>query len=213
MATITSKLTEFAFLEKGKVLVSNAAMNAGTLGLSAAQVAELQAKAVAFESEWHAVAAKKAELASAVSSKNEVREAFETLVRNYAAQWRGTADLDDSLLATLFLAPHTTPRTKSQPTQPMALIATPDAQGTVKLRWQINGNIPRTVYVIEMNLSDGRGWTMVGTTTAKKYTHLGNPVAQPALFRIVATRRGLRSAPSDSSAVFDSGVQPEKAAA
>jgi alpha-mannosidase len=193
-------------LEKlGENFVAICVAEASTLGLTSAQVTGLQATFDMFDTSLTNLETKIQEKESATTDKDQKRDAFRTLVRAYAKRFRANTAIPDALLSQLAVAPHKVKGTKSAPTQPLSLLANPDAAGTVFLSWEKNGNISGTTYQIESQEPGDTSWTIIGTTTRAKFTFTGNPVGNEMSFRVIAIRRGINSLPSLPVTIFASG--------
>jgi hypothetical protein len=79
------------------------------------------------------------------------------------------------------------------------------AVGQVFLKFKRNGNIGGTTFWIQAKTADGEDWVTVETTSTSKITLENYAVGQPAWFRVVAVRRGLKSAPSDTVTIYSNG--------
>jgi hypothetical protein len=109
---------------------------------------------------------------------------------------------EHELLAQLNLAPKSTKRSRTTPTQPLNLVANVDSVGEVKLSWKRNGNIQTTTFWIQTQEPGDTSWTLVGTTTKTKFTFTGNPIGQELSFRVIAVRREIESTPSFAVTIF-----------
>jgi len=207
MPYITQINKDSEWIAMGKTFIDNAAANSSVLGLTAAQVTGLTASFDLFDTSFSELEAQKAALESAVVNKDKNRDSFETLVRRYSKQFRGNNAIPDATLALLNVAPHSTPRSQTSPTQPLALVATTNSVGQVFLTFKRNGNISGTTFWIQSKSSEGDDWATIETTTRSKITIDNFAPGSPAWFRVVAVRRGIRSAPSNSATIYNNGEE------
>ena len=75
------------------------------------------------------------------------------------------------------------------------LRADPNANGSVKLKWDRNGNAQTTMFVVETS-ADGAAWTFLKTTTRCSYLAEGFAPGAAAYFRVTATTSTASSLPS-----------------
>lgn len=203
MSNILDAAKESSWISLGKNLVETAAANSSSLGLTAAQVTGLENTYALFVDSTANAEAKTAEKESAVKQKEVSFAAFESLVRRYAKQWRANTSVSDSLLSQLQLAPRNTPRTFTNPNQPLALLATANSVGEITLKWKRNGNLQGTTFVIEHQTSP-TSWNVIGTTTKTRFSFM-HSLGVEATYRIIAVRRNIQSTPSFPVTIFDDG--------
>lgn len=95
---------------------------------------------------------------------------------------------------------------------PLELIATPFIDGTVRLKWNRNGNPANTSFQIEQQTPSG--WVYVKTVSGTKTKLNGYTPGVSASFRVIATRLGLTSPASNVTSIYPSdGEQVELVAA
>lgn len=189
---ITETVNDLALRSAFSDFSSVCAAEAATLGLSPAEVAEIAAAAAQFESDILAVAAAKSKLSSKVRMKDDQKAASRDMISRYAKRFRANESISDAILTKLQLAPHETPGTHTKPTPPLALVATSDGQGNIKLIWDRNGNRQTTIFQIEVRYSPSDPWTMLGVTTQTKFRLRTTPGSFIS-FRVFAHRNSLVS--------------------
>jgi hypothetical protein len=200
-----TELTRDSDIERqGENFVAVCVAEAGTLGLTNAQVSALQATQNLFSSAMTILEEKIREKESATAAKDQIRDAYHAMLREYARQFRANNSIPDALLSQLSVAPHKVKGTRSVPAQPLRLIANPDVAGNVFLMWDKNDNNSRTIYQIESNSTQDKEWRIVGTTNRGKFTVNGNGIGRQATFRVIAIRRGIPSLPSMPVTIFAS---------
>lgn len=112
----------------------------------------------------------------------------------------------DQMLAAIGFAPRPTHGSPRIPLIPTNLVATPVANGTVRLKWDRAGNAPTVVFVIETS-PNGTAWSFLRSTTRLSYVAPGFPPGQPAWFRVSATTSTTSSLPSLPVSVYAPGGQ------
>lgn len=143
----------------------------------------------------------------ALASKDAARNALVGKGRSIAHKIYGVQGLPDSLITETGLSPIAPTHTKQKPEAPKDLAATPNAIGTVQLKWDGNGNTRGAHYLVEA-LIPGEEWKLVATTTKHRITLAGFPPGQPRFFRVSASRNEMTSLPSNLSAIY-SGDEAE----
>lgn len=189
---ITETVNDLALKSAFNTFSSVCAADAAELGLSPAEVAEIATAAAQYESDILEVIAAKAKLSSVVRNKDDQKAASRDLISRYAKRFRANPEISDVILTKLQLAPHETPGTHTKPTTPLALNATSDGQGNIKLIWDRNGNRQTTVFQIEVRYSPSDPWQMLGVTTQAKYRLRSTPGSFIS-FRVFAHRNSLVS--------------------
>jgi hypothetical protein len=190
---ITETVNDLALKGAFNHFSSVCAADAAALGLSPAEVAEITEAAAQYESDILKVVAAKAKLSSAVCNKDEQKAASRDMISRYAKRFRANRDISDAILTKLQLAPHETPGTHTKPTPPLALVATSDGQGNIKLIWDRNGNRQTTIFQIEVRYSPSDPWKMLGVTTQTKFRLRATPGSFIS-FRVFAHRNSVVSA-------------------
>ena len=99
-----------------------------------------------------------------------------------------TPSVSPSEIMTLGLEPRATTRTPIVPSTPQTPLATPFADGTVKITWSRGDNKYGVVYEIECSDADESNWAVCGTTTKQAITLSGFDPGVPKWFRIRATK-------------------------
>lgn len=169
--------------------------NKVALGLTAPNLANIAGKTTAFATSLSAHVAAKNAAESARETKDENRAAAKEMVSQWAKTFRANPAVSNALLAILQVAPHSVPAVKSPPTVPLTLTATSDGNGNIKLAWKRNGNIPNTQFIIEYQTGPAEAWVQLGTSLKRTFDTTWAPGTYVA-FRVIATRRGITSAPS-----------------
>jgi len=178
-------------------------------GLTAPQLAEINLMATNLASTLTAEANAKAAFDLAHANKAAQYTASKTTLGKWAKTFRANPAISDSLLDQLNLPHHKTPGTKTPPSTPLDLVATPDVQALVALRWKRNGNKTNTQFVVEAQTAPDGEWSIVGTTLKVRFSHqaeLGMYIA----YRVTATRDGLDSQPTVPVVLWPNGQQSQQ---
>ena len=85
---------------------------------------------------------------------------------------------------------------------PAGLIAEGKSDGTNKLRWERNGNIPGTQFIIEARIDDSKEFVFVAVTTKITYEHKNQKPGIPAIYRLRATRSDELSGYSNEAVIY-----------
>ena len=199
MASFTNKTPE-ALLALGTNVAT--VIGPGTTnpyGVPTAAVTALMAADAALGGAINAqVAAKAAEKAATVT-KAAKRDGVVAALNTIATAVYANPAVTDTMLASLgFPARRSGPAPRRVPTEPTGLSAEPFANGTVKLKWNRNGNKPGILFVIETS-EDGLAWTMIRSTTRSSFAVEGFAPGVPAWFRITATTSTAASLPRSPS--------------
>lgn len=204
MYTLT-QLQSLSDAQLSDLLTSIAATITGgpsSFGLSAGNATTMSDAAELFGTslvDWNAA---KFAADSAKVTKDSYRESTLNTFRTYLNLMYASPTVSESSVASLGLAPRSTERTPVIPEQPVDLVATPFADGTVKLTWGSGGNKYGVVYEVERAGTDATDWTTAFSTTKRSVTL---PDAAPGViqfFRVSATKNGLRSQPSFTEGIY-----------
>jgi len=195
MPYITQKTSEAQFNTALQNFKTVAAANAVVLGLGEDELGEINDAAVHFNLDLNAWMAAKASAEAAKVTKDEQLVTSRAVVSKWAKIWRANPDIPDSLLEQLTLAPHEPTVVKTPPTPVTLPTAVADGNGNITLRWNRNGNIQSTQFVIETIDTASGEWIVFGSTTKAKFEMEWTPGAYLGM-RITAQRSGLSSTPS-----------------
>ncbi|HRI44015.1 MAG TPA: fibronectin type III domain-containing protein [Fimbriimonadaceae bacterium] len=171
--------------------------NKAELDLGDAELTEIEAAATDAQTQLLAAEAARNVARSAVTTKDATLTSSRQVVAKFARIFDANLDVEDALLAQLMLPPHDPPRSLTAPAQPLDPFANADGLGNIVLKWKRNGNIKSTVFIIQYRASASASFTQLGTTTKTKFETSWTP-GQYVEFRVIATRRGVESLPSNS---------------
>lgn len=182
------------------------AANTAALGLSPADVTEINDASTGFGTTLVAAQNARNTYANAVTAKDAQKTASKAVVSKFAKRFRANPAVSDQLLASLMLPPHSTPGTKTPPTTPQDLVANGDGNGLVTLRWNRAGNVRVTVFEVWHRTSPTGAWTLLGSTTKTKFEVQWTP-GEYVGFRLTASRNGATSAPGTPVVLWEPADQ------
>jgi hypothetical protein len=183
-------------------LATVATTYATTLNLTTTELTNLSNAVTAFQTAYEEAVAAKDSYRSAIQQREKQFETIANLVRAYNREWQNT-NVSDAIIAELGLPVHDETRSKTTPATPTNLVANAFANGEVKLKWNRNGNISSTQFVIEES-TDGIEWSFVRVATSSKVTMKGYTPGTKTYFRVFAQRRGVDSAATPAVVVYSS---------
>lgn len=192
MELVTQKMGDAEYLASLKVFVDAAQLYADTLGLDKPELTELQAQIGQFEKQLQQTQAAKNALKATVTEKDAQRDVVRDLVGTFARRWRADENIPDEILAGLRLAPHRSSPVRSAPAPVTDLVITANGEGELSLRWNRNGNVKGTLFMVETAPNGSGPWVLLDSVTSTKFSILGEP-GVPIWFRVRTKRRGLTS--------------------
>lgn len=193
--------------------VSAAAANLGTVGLTAAHMADLTAALADFDAKLADNYAQQLRALATTAAKNESRRALLEAMRPMIRIVRGHP-VPNALLDQLGIGAIDT-WTPAHSDQPLHLVATPHANGVNVLRWEPGANKAGTLYVVEVANAHTHGWQYLATSSKLSYKHAEQRPGFLQSYRVTALRRGRLSVPSFPATVYGpltSGEQAQLAA-
>lgn len=206
MSYITRDVPDAEYAGLLESFLGAAAENADALGLSPVEIEAMQNEVDAYRQSVSDVFTARANYAGAVSAKEARKARTQAMINGAAKVWRANIAISPEILDQVMVAPHKTPRTLTTPNMVTDVTLTPNEVGELTIRWNVNGNIPKTVYIIEM-ASDSRGpWTQISAVTTRKFRYVGTPGTQ-VWFRVSARRRGISSSPCNPVGIWSNGLQ------
>lgn len=184
------KLTDLELASDATAMAAQIAAAPSTFGLSAGQATEMVDIAELFTDSIAAAEAARVAAESATFDKELQREALLSIFSQYLNLMYATPSVSSSEIMTLGLEPRSTTRTPLVPTTPQDPLATPFANGTVKITWNRGDNKYGVVYEIECSDADESNWAVCATTTKQSVNLSGFDPGVPKWFRIRATKNG-----------------------
>jgi len=196
--------TGYAFSAWGQNFKDKCFTDQVTLGLSPAEFTSIEDAANAYTAAFDAVETTKLAYEGAVAAKRLAHEAATEIFQTFAMEFKANPNLTPELKASLGLKVNPTP---SGPVQiPTNLTATAFTNGTIKLRWDRNGNAQKTMFKIQAQFEGETQWQIIDTITATRYTVQNVVLGQPITFRIIASRGGANSDASNAVGVFTNDI-------
>ncbi len=196
-------LSEAAFRAWYDNWATVAVANTGTLGLGVEGAAAITtaktnyATAVADYTAAHDAAK------AATSTKNAAYETALGLVQQWSNQWQANPAVSDPLKLELGLNIHDTTPSPRPIYAISELSGTGNSVGTVRLRWNRNGNLPGCNFIVQSRPTGGE-WSFLAVTSRTRLALVGQPLSATE-FRVLVERRGILSEPSDPVVVFSEG--------
>jgi hypothetical protein len=177
-----------------------------TYGLTAQQVTKLTSAGTDLAAGITAADAAEAAFHAAIQGKLADRQEALDEISICAGLMYATPTITPEQIAAAGFQPRDTTRTPIIPTVPLDLVATPNANGTVKLAWSRNGNPYAVTFVIEES-TEGVAWAIAGLTSKRTITLDGYAPGVKKWFRVKASHRDVSSIWSSVVTIYDSGEQ------
>lgn len=172
------------------------------LGFEAPDLDNIIAAATDFNASLVASDAAKAAALNAVEFKNKKRDSSTEVFRDYVARIKTNPAATPAILTALGITPASSYAGPVVP--PVELSASPEANGTCKLKWKRSTNSKGTLWLIESSDASGT-WTSLATSTRTNYTDTSASPGVLKSYRVRAQRKGITSAPTASATIYDEG--------
>ncbi len=186
------------------VTTATAPGNVALLGLGIPDVAALNTAKTDYAADVAAYTAAHDASEAATTAKNaSYRTAFD-LVKLWANKWQADPAVTPELKQQLGLIVRDTSPSPRPLFAPTEMSGSGNGVGTVRLRWNANGNLPGVTYLVQSRPVGG-AWSIL-TATSKSRIAIGSLPMTPTEFRILAERRGLVSEPSYAVVIYSEGV-------
>lgn len=197
-----AKLPDLDLAADATAIAASITASPTTFGLTALQATEMSDIAELFTDSIAAAEAARVAAESAAFDKDEQRDALLSIFSQYLNLMYATPGVTASEIMTLGLEPRSTSRTPVVPVTPLDVLATPFANGTVKINWNRGGNKYGVLFEIECSDADESNWAVCGTTTKQSITLSGFDPGVPKWFRVRATKNGEYSDYSFNSGIY-----------
>ncbi len=171
-------------------------------GVTAAKVTELDALRDDAILKLNASDAAQAASKVAVSAKDAAMLALLAAFRPVVAQIQVNPDVTDEARVTAGLPVRDTTRTVTAPIAPRELVARADASGINALTWNANGNTSGIRFVVQARIFPAADFATVDVVTATSYQHKNQRPGVQVVYRVLARRGGVDSAPSNQASVY-----------
>lgn len=169
------------------------------LGLTAAEVTAIENNASSFDTAWKTSGAAKQAAKEAVAQKDTVRRNVVSAARALAREFKTNPAVTPAIQAALGITTTTPPIAVTPVTD---VIGVGQSNGVNQLSWNRNGNRSGTTFVVEYRIGNAGDWNFAGVTTRSKFSHTGQTPGQEVWYRIISSRAGVNSVPSDPEAVY-----------
>lgn len=180
--------------------VSVATANATLLNLTVGQTTTLNGLATAFSTAYDDSEGSKITTKSKVALKDSMREASEGQIRVTAKVINANPSISNSLKADLGITIAPAPAGPVGP--PSDLLVVGYDNGVNKLSWSRNGNGEGTAFILEARIGTSVNWSYVGMTTKTKFSQMEMTPGEQVMYRVVAQRDDIQSAPSNVAIVY-----------
>jgi hypothetical protein len=175
--------------------------NGPQYGISNTTKTGLVGSRTAFSTSVDTFHVKKSEALAATQDKKAKRTAMTEQLVNIANAIYNNPTITDALIADAGLAVRDKVRTPVTPKIPQDLVATPFANGTVKLTWKRSGNPKNAMFFVESRGETG-DWTLVGQTMRSKLELEGFTPGVFARFRVKAVTSTAWSLHSNIAVIY-----------
>jgi len=165
---------------------------ASGLGLSPAEVAALVTKVSGFSDALGFSDAAKKAANGAVTAKNTAKAEVSALVRAYTREFKANPTVSAALLDELGVVNSTV---TVPPSTVTGLTVNGCDDGVNSLKWNRGTNSSNTIFIIEYRTPDVATWNIIAAISKTSYNHMDQVPGETAMYRVIATRSGLSSAP------------------
>ncbi len=178
------------------------AANFGALGFDVPDLDAVIAAANDFTNGLAASELAKVAAQNAVQLKDTKREEGTVTIRDYVSRIKGNPAATPAILTALGITPASASAGPVVP--PIEVSATPNANGTCKVKWKRSTNSVGTTWIVESSL-DGSAWTFLATSSRTNYVDTAAAPGVTKSYRVRAQRKNVTSAPSASATIYDAG--------
>ncbi len=200
------------YLPRSDVLLKEFALNYYTyalsnlaaLGLTTPQVTDLSTKLIAFDVSMQDHVAARSEALNKTAIKDEERSLLEDVLRELTRVIQANPAAPDGLKLAMGITVRQAP-VRRAPSQPLDVIATPNANGVNRLEWSAGGNTTAATYLVHFRHSTSEAWQLAGTTRALRFDHVGQEPGQFTQYRVIAQVRESLGIPSFPVSVYGAG--------
>ena len=131
------------------------------------------------------------------------RQTSENTVRRLVRGIQGIAGVPPDIKARLGITPERKKPSHTAPLMPIHVVVKAASNGVHQIKWDTNGNKPKTLYIVEMQSDTQPAWTVIGAGTASRFDHENQIPGVHIAYRVRAQRGKLVSSPSDSASVYE----------
>lgn len=182
--------------------VAVANVNMSTLRLTPSDLASLQSVAQQFHNDITVADTAKQAAMTATHTKKHSRTQGDAAARTLVKRIQGIPNVPPTLIQQLGMTVPAPQRKVVPLTIPQTLQAVVQPTTQILLTWDINGNAPGTLYVMESKCGEAGTWTTINTQTAARMFDGGCTPGMTTYYR-VSSKRGTRtSLPSAEAIVY-----------
>lgn len=165
------------------------------------QLTALDSGRTALQTSIDGVTTAKAALAAAVQAKNAARETTLNALGSIGATIYNAPGVTNEMLAAAGYAIHDSTRSPVLPVSVSNVVAVPNSNGTVLLKWSRNGNPYGVQFAVEVRTADG-AWEWVSSPTRTRITLTGMTPGVTRYCRVIAFKNGIYAIPSEPVVVY-----------
>jgi len=173
-------------------------------GVTAPQIAAVEAGADTLDADVTEVTAKTASLKAAHEGKRADRTTLINSLTFVGNIIYNNPAVTSEMIAAAGYAVHDDSGTPITPNQPLDLLANPFADGSVNLKWKRNGNPQGVTFLVEARTETG-DFEFVTSTGKAKVTVNGFAPGVGMWFRVTASKNDLTSLPSNEAPIYVAG--------
>ncbi len=171
-------------------------------GVMVTKVDELEAKRDDALLKLNASDAAQAASKVAVAAKDAAMLDLLATFRLVVAQIQVNPNVTDESRVTAGLPVRDMVRTVTAPISPRDVVARADASGVNALTWNANGNTSGIRFVVQARIFPASDFTTVDVVTATSYQHKAQKPGVQVVYRVLARRGSVDSAPSNQASVY-----------
>lgn len=196
------KLSNSEFLNLLNQLATKADGNAADFGLTQDIVDEAKARRIGLQTKVNDQTAKKSAAKASTSVVNQTRKGDDEFLSDVKAMMRlakvspdkfieAGFDEDDSIVSIIV------------PQTPTDLVVSGASDGINKLKFNRNGNKPKTVFLVEAKIGNATDFVIIGTSMKQTFEHKNQKPGVKIVYRIRAQRGDDYSDYSNTANVYD----------
>jgi len=180
-------------------------VHASVLNLTAADLAEISAAADLFGNSLDLKEQLAFQAKGATAAKRTARSSTVATVRQFAQEFQKNPNVTDAIRGDLGITIPDSNPSSTTPSVPTNLTAFGCSNGINQLRWNRNGNIGTTQFIIEARYGNDNNWQFVDVVTSSTYDHENQTPGEMVTYRVWAKRTDKRSGYSNEAVVYSVG--------
>jgi hypothetical protein len=209
MSTVPSKINERIQWFEQRIDQWDA--SPASIGLSPSSVAALktaieEARSAYDTAQLARIAAKNATLGQGTMVRNMSDLGADAIryIRAFADS-RPTEVQRDAVYQAASVPPPAQPQPAGMPVPPTAVVADPNADGTVTIRWR-GSTANQTFFTIWRRVGNMSTWSQIGSVATKSFVDAGVPAGTPSVRYYIRSQRNDEVSPPSEEAVVNFGV-------